>query len=373
MSTDRRRPRVAHVIPRLELRGGEVTAQHLAAALEDRFEAELFLLFGSDGLRPDGVPLVPTSPGVRNGGLLAAGRSLGKRLRESAPDVVLAHGGDPLRAAVAGGAHRRALVVARRISSVTPELRTSMRMRSLQRAYGRVSAFVAVSESLRAELVEVFGVPERRVTVIPPGRPEPARITGEERARIREELEAPPGSLLVLWVGGLVPEKDPAAAVALAERMRGSTPPAIVAMAGDGPLAGPLERLAGATPNVRLLGPRPDAPRLMQAADVLLSTSRTEGAPSTFVEALFAGLPIVTPDVGGVRELVEHGYNGLVAPADDPGALADALGSIAIAEGPRIQMATAARASAAPFEIHAVAERYAELLDRVLSEVRTAG
>jgi glycosyltransferase involved in cell wall biosynthesis len=368
-----RRPQLAHVIPRLELRGGEVTGQHLAVALADRFESELYLLYGSDGPRPEGVPIVPTSAGVRSGGLLAAGRSLGKRLRRSGPDVVLAHGGDPLRAAVAGGAHRRAPLVARRISSVPPELRTARRMRSLRRAYGRVSAFVAVSESLRAELVEVFGVPEHRVTVIPPGRPEPAPITAEERERIRRELGAPPGSLLVLWVGGLVPEKDPAAAVALAERMRDSAAPVVVAMAGDGPLAGPLRRLAAGTPNVRLLGPRPDAPRLMQAADVLLSTSRTEGAPSTFVEALFAGLPIVTPDVGGVRELVQQGYNGLVAPADDPGALADALGSIAIAEGPRAQMATAARASAAPFEIDAVAKRYAELLDRVLSEVRTAG
>jgi glycosyltransferase involved in cell wall biosynthesis len=144
-------------------------------------------------------------------------------------------------------------------------------------------------------------------------------------------------------------------------------------MAGDGPLAAPLKRLAAGMENVRLLGPRADAPRLMQAADVLLSTSRTEGAPSTFVEALFAGLPIVTPDVGGVRELVRHGYNGLVAPAGDVGALTDAVGSLAIAAGPRAQMAAAALASAAPFEIGAIAKRYAEVLERVLAAVRTAG
>ncbi|MFL5768360.1 MAG: glycosyltransferase family 4 protein [Actinomycetota bacterium] len=370
--TAENRPRLAHVIPRLELRGGEVTAQHLAAALEDRFESRLYLLYGSEGPRPEGVPPIPTDPGIRRGRLLAAGRSLGRRLRRSAPDLVIAHGGDPLRAAVSGGAHRRAPLVARRISSVPPGLRTTLRMRSLQRAYDRVSVFVAVSESLRAELVEVFGVPEHRVTVIPPGRPDPARITGEERAHLREELGAAEGSLLVLWVGGLVSEKDPAAAVAVAERLRGSKPPVVLALAGDGPLAGPLGRLVAGTPNVRLLGPRRDATRLMQAADVLLSTSRTEGAPSTFVEALFAGLPIVTPDVGGVREIVEHGYNGLIASPGDAGALADAVGSIAIAEGPRAQMATAARASAAPFEIGSVAKRYAEVLDRVLSEARTA-
>ncbi|MFL5736010.1 MAG: glycosyltransferase [Actinomycetota bacterium] len=374
------RPRLAHVIPRLELRGGEVTAQYLAAALEDRFESELFLLYGSDGPRPEGVRRVPTNAGIRSTGLrgasglgeLPAARSLGRRLRQWAPEIVLAHGGDPLRAAVTGGAHRRAPIVARRISSVPPELRTARRMRSLRRAYARVSMFVAVSESLREELLEVFGVPERRVTVIPPGRPEPPRLPVEERARIREELGAPPGSLLVLWVGGLVAEKDPAAAVALAERMRINSPPLVIAMVGDGPLAGPLRKLAVRTENVRLLGPRPDAARLMKAGDVLLSTSRTEGAPSTFVEALFAGLPIVAPDVGGVRELVQHGYNGLLAPPDDAGALADALGSIAIAEAPRAQMAAAARASAGPFEIGSVAKRCAELLDGVLEELRTA-
>src|SRR5207248_1564835 len=79
-----------------------------------------------------------------------------------------------------------------------------------------------------------------------------------------------------------------------------------------------------------------------------LPEHRSEGAPSTFVEALFAGLPIITPDVGGVRDLVQHGYTGLVTPAGDEGALADALGSVALAEGPRAQMATAARAAAAP-------------------------
>jgi glycosyltransferase involved in cell wall biosynthesis len=144
-------------------------------------------------------------------------------------------------------------------------------------------------------------------------------------------------------------------------------------MVGDGPLAGPLRKLAAGTQNVRLLGPRPDAARLMQAADALLSTSRTEGAPSTFVEALFAGLPIVAPDVGGVRELVQHGYNGLLAPAGDAGALADALGSVAIAEAPRAQMAAAARASAAPFEIGSVGKRYAELFQGIIEELRTAG
>jgi glycosyltransferase involved in cell wall biosynthesis len=371
-----RPPQLAHVIPRLELRGGEVTAQHLAAALEDRFDSELFLLYGSDGPRPEGVRRVPTSVGIRNAGRfgeLPAARSLGRRLREWMPDIVLAHGGDPLRAAVTGGAHRRAPIVARRISSVPRELRTPRRMRSLRRAYGRVSAFVAVSESLRDELVEVFGVADRRVSVIPPGRPEPPPMPGEERARIREELGARPGSLLVLWVGGLVPEKDPAAAVVLAERMRNASPPLVLAIVGDGPLAGPLRKLAARTPNVRFLGPRPDAARLMQAGDALLSTSRTEGAPSTFVEALFAGLPIVAPDVGGVRELVQHGYNGLLAPAGDAGALADALGSVAIAEAPRAQMAAAARASAAPFEIGSVGKRYAELFQRILEELRTAG
>jgi glycosyltransferase involved in cell wall biosynthesis len=371
----RRKPRVAHLIPRLQLRGAEVTAQHLAAALGGRFESRVYLLFGGDGPRPEGIPPVEVRAGVGTSGPLGqlrAARNLGRRIRGWNADVVVAHGGDPLRGAVLGGVHRAAPVLFRRISAVPSELRTPMRMRSLRFAHARVSAFVAVSESLKGELVGYFGVPEGRVTVIPPGRPRPTPLEATERAELRRGLGASEGDILVLWVGRLVAEKDPLAAVDLAERLGDASPRVVLAMLGDGPLAGELERRSAGATNILLAGARPDAVRLMQSADLLVSTSVTEGAPSTFVEALLSGLPVVTPDVGGVRDLVQHAQNGLVVPAGDPGALAGAVRTLASEERERGRLASAAPGSAAAFEIGAVAERYAELFDSLVAD-RTGG
>jgi glycosyltransferase involved in cell wall biosynthesis len=261
----------------------------------------------------------------------------------------------------------------RRISSVPAELRTPLRARSLRFAHARVSAFVAVSESLKRELVEDFGVPEGRIRVIPPGRPRPAPLEAGARTDVRAELGASEDDVLALWVGHLVAEKDPLAAIDLAEQLADESPRIVLAMLGDGPLASEVQARAAGVPNVVLAGARPDAVRLMQAADLLVSTSVTEGAPSTFVEALLAGLPVVTPDVGGVRDLVQHAQNGLVVPAADRDALGVAVRAVASEERERRRLASAAPSSAAAFEIGAVAECYAELLDSLVADPTGGG
>jgi glycosyltransferase involved in cell wall biosynthesis len=375
VSTERR-PRVAHVIPRLQLRGAEVTAQHLAWAMREVSEPRVFLLHGGEGPRPEGIPRVDVSPGVNASGPLGkfrASRDVARRIRAWEADVVVAHGGDPLRAVVLGGVNRDVPIVFRRISSVPVELRTAVPDRSLRVAYGQVSAFVAASESLKRELGTDFGVPAERISVIPPGRPRPAPLPAPERTDLRRSVGAADEDVLALWVGAFVPEKDPLAAPRLAERLGDLSPRVVLAMVGDGPLAGEVGTRGGGIGNLVIAGARPDAARLMQAADLLVSTSSTEGAPSTFVEALLAGLPIVTPDVGGVRELVEHAQNGLVVPPRDPGALEDAVRAVASEEIGRGRLAAAARESGASFEIGSVAERYAELFDSLLGAPRPSG
>ena len=75
--------------------------------------------------------------------------------------------------------------------------------------------------------------------------------------------------------------------------------------------------------SVRLLGTRRDVARLCAAADVFLLTSISEGIPLTLIEAMAAALPVVSTNVGGVPEVVEHGATGLLAAPADDGMLAD--------------------------------------------------
>src|SRR5439155_9138361 len=91
----------------------------------------------------------------------------------------------PLRVAALAGVHRSAPIVYIRVAAVTPDLRTPARSMSLRWAYRHVDFFVAVSEWLREELIEVFGVPSAKVRVIPNGRLTRPIPSTDERTRIR--------------------------------------------------------------------------------------------------------------------------------------------------------------------------------------------
>jgi len=99
-------------------------------------------------------------------------------------------------------------------------------------------------------------------------------------------------------------------------------------LAGDGPLRACLAdqiRRLGLGRNVRLLGPRDDIPSLLNAADVFAFPSLTEGLPNALLEAMAAGCPIVTTNVPGCRDLIDHEQTGLVVPYGDVSGLATSI------------------------------------------------
>ena len=146
----------------------------------------------------------------------------------------------------------------------------------------------------------------------------------------RENLGIPAGDPLLLWVGRLDPIKGLDVLVK-AVALLAATRPVRLAVVGEGSFRGELDRVVasqGVADRVHLLGPRRDVPRLLQAADVFVFPSRTEGLPNALLEAMAAGLPIVTTDAPGCRDLIQDGRTGLVVPVDDPAALADAVGRL---------------------------------------------
>jgi glycosyltransferase involved in cell wall biosynthesis len=105
--------------------------------------------------------------------------------------------------------------------------------------------------------------------------------------------------------------------------------PLLVA-AGKGPLREDLERRAaelGIAERVRFVGkvPHDEVAEYMSVGDVFVLPSYSEGLPTVACEALNCGVPIVATAVDGTPEVVRDGETGLLVPAGDAPALADAL------------------------------------------------
>ncbi|MDO8431600.1 MAG: glycosyltransferase [Candidatus Binatus sp.] len=106
---------------------------------------------------------------------------------------------------------------------------------------------------------------------------------------------------------------------------------------------------AGIGDRVRFAGQRADVPRILAAADIYCQPNTgLEGLPIVFTEALDAGLPIVTTDIGGFWEIVDESC-GIRVPPNDAGAVAAALRSLITDESMRRRLGNAGPAKARAF------------------------
>ncbi len=136
---------------------------------------------------------------------------------------------------------------------------------------------------------------------------------------------------------------------------------------GDGPLADDLRRHGAAVLGDRFTMPGTvaDPGPYQRAARLAVLASRSEGMPGVVIEAALAGTPSVAPDVGGVRDLIDHGVSGVVVPDPTPAALAAAIAHV---RDHADEMGDAARRHVEErFTLDVVADRWAELIRSLTS------
>jgi glycosyltransferase involved in cell wall biosynthesis len=101
----------------------------------------------------------------------------------------------------------------------------------------------------------------------------------------------------------------------------------------------------------------------MREASVFVLSSRYEGFPIVLLEAMAAGLAVVSFDCPtGPRDIVADGANGILVPAEDVAAMAAALDRVMEDEALRRRLAAAAPAAVEPYSVRAVGRRWDELL-----------
>jgi glycosyltransferase involved in cell wall biosynthesis len=217
---------------------------------------------------------------------------------------------------------------------------------------------VAVDEAVRRHAVS-----RRKVTLVPNG----IDASGYDRDdAVRRSTRASLGitdEFLWFAAGRLSEAKDYPNMVQAFKHVRSVQPSTRLRIAGIGPTQDSLEALVsreGLTGDIELLGLRADVPALMQAADGFVMSSAWEGLPMVLLEAAASSLPIVVTDVGGSRDVIEHGTSGYITPPADSQALGDAMLQVmALAPSERDAMGAAGRARVTSvFDLEAVTNRW---------------
>lgn len=229
-------------------------------------------------------------------------------------------------------------------------------LRTMRTAALRQARRIVVPSRYLAEIAAGWGLDAGRIEVVSNPAPPPADVQPET-------LE--PGTFV--FVGRLTAQK----ALNDALDALAAVPQARLLLIGDGPERAALESHAhsvGVADRAVFLGARSRDETLRYAAGAhsALLSSAWENLPHGVIEALSLGTPVVATAVGGVPEVVRDGENGLLVPASDPAALAEAMRSM-LDDAVRARLAAGARPSVAALSSEAVYSRLEAVLASVLA------
>jgi len=208
-----------------------------------------------------------------------------------------------------------------------------------------------------AEKIQVInnGVDNKRF------RPDPV-----VRMRVRRELGIGDNDFCLGSVGNLVPVKDQLTIMRALVEFSNTTPGWRLLLAGDGPELRSLTEFATTRPECRgrilFLGRSKRIPELLNAMDIYVLSSITEGINNSLLEAMATGLPVVASRTGGNPEVVLEGETGLLFPVGDPDTLAAHLSTLYADDGLRQRFSTAACARVAQdFSMVSMVHQYEQL------------
>ena len=317
------RLKILYVDLETEWRGGQ--SQALIALTELRRQGHDAQLLGVAGgalakrAHDAGVPVVEVEAQRKR---WRAASALRRVLRDAPPDVVHANESHALTAAWLARAHRHTtLVAARRVAyPIQRNPISRARYRSAHRIFA-ISDFVARS-------VVDSGLPAERVVVVREGIEIPPPLTLERRAAARRVWKLDDDEFALGCVGYLLPEKGQDFLVAAMPKILEAHPRVRLILAGDGPIAEHLMKMAEKSEirgRVQFTGFVERVDEVYAALDAFVFPSLAEPSGTSLLAAMAWGLPVAAVARGGVPEYVEDGANGLLIPEPRPAAIASTV------------------------------------------------
>jgi len=330
------RVRVLHVIDRMGVGGTEVGILKVIRGLSpDRFEHRICTVrgFDEDFVKSQGFDGQIYMAGRLNSGFQFLLGRLVRIMRDFRPDIVHSRNWGAIEAMPAARLSGVPVAIHSEHGYEVDMLEGLPKRRRIFRrfAYAAADVVFTVSEQLRSYHSRQAWLPIERIRVLPNGvntsrfAPRP-----EERHKSRQRLGFCDQDLVIGAVGRMVPIKDHAILLQAAEILIGRGMPVRVLLVGSGPELAKHKESVAASPKlsgrVVFAGADSDVSALLNAMDVFVLPSLSEGMSNTLLEAMASSLPVVATRVGGNPELVEEERSGLLF---EPG---DVMALVAILE-----------------------------------------
>jgi len=331
-----RKIKVVRIINRFNIGGPTFNATFLTKFLGDDFETTLIggvpdegekdslHILKEYGVEPIVIPDIQRNLSLSND--YKAYKKIKRILQEIQPDIVHTH-------ASKAGFLGRAAAISLNIPVVVHTfhghvfhsyfgpLKTGL-FKQIERYLARKSTgIIAISALQKAELVEVHKIaPANKVQVIPLGfdLKKFSEDTDAKRKQIRQEYGLKDDEVAIAIVGRLAPVKDHDYFLQVIENVLSSTEvPIRVFIVGDGSEKEHIQQKVAAINqkhpgSIVMTSWILDISTFNQGMDIVCLTSKNEGTPVSIIEAQASGLPVVSTDVGGVRDILADGQAGFV-------------------------------------------------------------
>lgn len=187
-----------------------------------------------------------------------------------------------------------------------------------------INMFISISQEIDHELEQVGIPPERRI-FIPNGvdLTRFAPLPSIDKQTLRTTLRLPTNAPIAIFTGRLSAEKRVDQVLSIWPAIREVHSEAQLLVLGTGNEEAQLKNMAGE--GITFLGLVEDVAPYLQAADVFILPSATEGLSNALLEALSCGLPAIATTVGGATDVIEHKLNGWLIPPDNTPKLQEAV------------------------------------------------
>lgn len=393
-------PRVLRILNRLIIGGPAINATYLTKYMEPEFET-MFVIGGKDdheqdadhltddlGIRPVVVEEMKRSIHPANDG--KAYQKVKNLIEKFRPDVVHTH------AAKSGVIGRLAAEAAgvpvivhtfhgHVFHSYFNKFKTNTFVQIERYLAKRSTGIIAISDSQKHELADVYKICQKdKIQIIPLGLDldKFAANQDEKRLSFRSQYGIQPDEIAIGVIGRIVPVKNHSLFVtAAAELLRQTGKKVRFVIIGDGDMRPQMEEEFKAAGVDYAYYPQDQRSatafctswqtamdRVLAGLDIVALTSHNEGTPVSLIEAQAAGRPVVSTDVGGVKDVVAQGVSGFITEAGNASKIAASLLKLVEDDSLRERMGAAGRNNVHRFSYHRLVSDMSEYYYRLLHQ-----